>query len=219
MVKLTSPMVFYTLMISKIIFQSKFLCWNSDASIQLHTGHFHVGVGPLHVSAHLSESPFLPPPIYVISVHGLTIHLVFQAKNLAAIINSFLIFQSTIQFYQFCFQNISWIFPLLLSPLPIEHVYVLTTIITHLNDHSISLSGLPSSSLCIYSVLSPEWTSKMKNLTIRFQIDHHPFQWLSIDLKVNLEHLTLAYKTLYDLTPGHSSDWSFRWVVVLPHLL
>ena len=110
------------------------------------------------------------------------------------------------------------IFPLLLSPWPIEHVYILTTIITHLNDHSISLSGLPSSNLCIYSVLSPEWTSKMKSLTIRFQIDHHPFQWLSIDLKVNLEHLTLAYKTLYDLTPGHSSDWSFRWVVVLSHL-
>lgn len=101
---------------------------------------------------------------------------------------------ATIQFYQFCFQNSSWIFPLLLSPLPIEHVYVLTTIITHLNDHSISLSGLPSSNLFIYTVLSPEWTSDMKNLTLTFQIDHHPFQWLSIDLKVNLEHLTLAYK-------------------------
>lgn len=56
MVKLTSPMVFYTLMISKIIFQSKFLCWNSDASIQLYTGHFHVGGGPWNVSAHLSVS-------------------------------------------------------------------------------------------------------------------------------------------------------------------
>ena len=83
---------------------------------------------------------------------------------------------ATIQFYQFCFQNISWIFPLLLSPLPIEHVYVLTTIITHLNDPSISLSGLPSSKLFIYAVLSPKWTSKMKNLTITFQIDHHSFQ-------------------------------------------
>ena len=69
--------------------------------------------------------------------------------------------------------------------------------------------------LSSFSKMNP----KMKSLTIRFQIDHHPFQWLSIDLKVNLEHLTLAYKTLYDLTPGHSSDWSFRWVVVLSHLL
>ena len=80
---------------------------------------------------------------------------------------------ATIQFYQFCFQNSSWIFPLLLSPLPIEHVYVLTTIITHLNDHSVPLSGLPSSNLFIYTVLSPEWTS----ILIITHFNDYPLIW------------------------------------------
>ena len=60
----------------------------------------------------------------------------------------------------------------------------------------------------IYSVLSPEWPSKMKNL-IYHSKHHHPFQWLSIDLRVKLEHLTLACKTLDDLTPRHLAGWSF----------
>lgn len=73
-----------------------------------------------------------------------------------------------------------------------------------------------STSLCLifllpgfmYSVLSPECSSKMKNLVISFQTYHCPFQWLPIDLQVKPEHLSLVCKTFHDLTPGNLSSWS-----------
>lgn len=93
MIKLMSPVIFSH--VSKIIFQLKSLCWDSDANVQLHTGHFHLGGGTLNLtcrtysSAHLSQSPFLlPPPMYVILVSGLNIHLVIPARRRGVILNS-----------------------------------------------------------------------------------------------------------------------------------
>lgn len=180
MVKLPSPIIFYTLMISKIVFQSKFLCWNSDASIQLHTGHFHAGGGPWNVSARLSVSFLLA---YLFSQCNHPVLSVLLPEYLLNFSTSFISFTHRTcvrpDHYKYTFE---WS----------QHLFIWSSFFQSLYIHS------SFSRMNFWYEKSdtnfPNWSSPI-SMTVH---------WSEGKSRASYSGL----QTLYDPTPGHSSDLS-----------
>lgn len=114
-----------------IISQAKPLIWDSDAYVQLCTGHFHLVGGTLSSTCPYSLIISPPLPVTCPSSSSQICYLSewpdhplgYSSEKSQFHPEIFYLHSTSHQFCQFSFQNISWICPFIFSPSPTGSVY------------------------------------------------------------------------------------------------